>query len=169
VTAAARFAELNKPSEVALPTEVIAPVKLALVVTLPAVKPAAVPVMFVPTKVDGVPRFGVTKVGEVAKTLSPVPVLATLTTCLLALSAKAVEAVRPDSVIPGIVAFVAESKYTARSDGWVQITSFKPVTNGTKIPALLEAKTVSRLKVLPDELYVPTPTSQAPVFASTMA
>jgi hypothetical protein len=74
VKAPKRLAELNEPKEVALPTEVIAPVKLALVVTLPAVRPEAVPVMFVPTKADGVPRAGVTNVGEVAKTKEPVPV-----------------------------------------------------------------------------------------------
>lgn len=66
--------DVNEPKDVALPTEVTAPVRLALVVTLPAVRPAAVPVMFVPTKVDGVPRFGVTNVGLVAKTKAPVPV-----------------------------------------------------------------------------------------------
>jgi hypothetical protein len=49
---------------VALPVEVIGPVRLALVVTVPAVKPAAVPVTLVITPADGVPRFGVTKVGE---------------------------------------------------------------------------------------------------------
>jgi hypothetical protein len=65
---------VNEPKEVALPTEVTAPVKLALVVTLPAVKPEAVPVMFVPTKADGVPRAGVTRVGLVANTKEPVPV-----------------------------------------------------------------------------------------------
>src|SRR3989344_3659255 len=60
--------------EVALPTEVIGPVKLALVVTLPAVRPAAVPVMLVPTRAEGVPRAGVTKVGLLAKTKAPLPV-----------------------------------------------------------------------------------------------
>jgi hypothetical protein len=35
---------------------------------IPEVNPDAVPVMFVPTKADGVPKFGVTKVGEVLKT-----------------------------------------------------------------------------------------------------
>ena len=74
VRAAAKLAELNEPNEVALPTDVTAPVRLALVVTLPAVKPAAVPVMFVPTSADGVPKAGVTKVGDVAKTSAPVPV-----------------------------------------------------------------------------------------------
>ena len=59
---------------VALPTEVTSPVKLAFVVTLPAVKPEAVPVMFVPTKAVGVPSAGVTKVGLVLKTVLPVPV-----------------------------------------------------------------------------------------------
>jgi hypothetical protein len=74
VKAPARLEELNEPKDVALPTEVIAPVKFALVVTLPAVKPEAVPVMFVPTKADGVPKAGVTSVGDVANTAEPVPV-----------------------------------------------------------------------------------------------
>jgi hypothetical protein len=74
VKAPARLEELNEPKDVALPTEVTAPVKLALVVTLPAVRPDAVPVMFVPTKADGVPKAGVTRVGLVANTRAPVPV-----------------------------------------------------------------------------------------------
>ena len=74
VKAPKRLAELNEPKDVALPTEVTAPVKLALVVTLPAVRPEAVPVMFVPTKADGVPKAGVTNVGEFAKTKAPDPV-----------------------------------------------------------------------------------------------
>src|SRR3989338_3540710 len=43
---------------VALPTEVMGTVKLALVVTLPAVKPAAVPVRLVATPDAGVPKAG---------------------------------------------------------------------------------------------------------------
>ena len=42
--------------DVVFPTEVTSPARLALVVTLPAVKPEAVPVIFVPTKAMGVPR-----------------------------------------------------------------------------------------------------------------
>ena len=42
--------------------------------TLEAVKAVAVPVILVPTRADGVPRAGVTKVGLVANTLAPVPV-----------------------------------------------------------------------------------------------
>ena len=42
--------------------------------TLPAVSPDAVPVMFVPTKAEGVPSAGVTNVGLVANTAAPVPV-----------------------------------------------------------------------------------------------
>jgi hypothetical protein len=60
--------------EVAFPTDVTSPVKLAFVVTLPAVSPEAVPVMFVPTSADGVPSAGVVKVGLVANTAAPVPV-----------------------------------------------------------------------------------------------
>ena len=61
-----------------MPTDVTSPVKLALVVTLPEVRPAAVPVMFVPTKVLGVPRSGVTRTGLVDSTIFPVPVTALL-------------------------------------------------------------------------------------------
>jgi hypothetical protein len=57
------------------------------------------PVAFVKVAEDGVPRSGVVSVGLVARTLLPVPVLVTLTTFLLASSAKAVEAVRPDRVV----------------------------------------------------------------------
>lgn len=74
VKAPAKLAELNEPSTVALPVDVTAPVKFAFVVTLPAVRPEAVPVMFVPTKAEGVPNAGVTRVGEVANTKAPVPV-----------------------------------------------------------------------------------------------
>jgi hypothetical protein len=59
----------------ALPTEVASPVRLALVVTLPAVSPAAVPVIFVPTRAEGVPKAGVTRVGLVANTTAPLPVV----------------------------------------------------------------------------------------------
>ena len=65
---------MNEPKDVALPTDVTAPVRLALVVTLPAVKPEAVPVILVPTRAEGVPRAGVTKVGELANTKAPEPV-----------------------------------------------------------------------------------------------
>ena len=63
---------------VALPTDVTSPVRLAFVVTVPAVSPAAVPVMFVPTKAEGVPSAGVTSVGLVARTTLPEPVVAAL-------------------------------------------------------------------------------------------
>ncbi len=79
VKAVARLAELNEPNEVALPVLIIAPVKFALVVTVPAVNPGAVPVIFVPIRTEGVPRFGVTKVGEVEKTSEPLPVSSEIT------------------------------------------------------------------------------------------
>ena len=53
---------------VELPEEVTSPVRLALVVTVPAVNPEAVPVILVPTKAEGVPKAGVTSVGEFDKT-----------------------------------------------------------------------------------------------------
>jgi len=74
VKAAAKLADVNDPSNVAFPVDVTAPVRLALVVTFPAVSPAAVPVMFVPTKAEGVPSAGVTSIGDVANTKAPVPV-----------------------------------------------------------------------------------------------
>ena len=74
VKAVDNCADVNEPHDVAFPTEVIAPVKFALVITLPAVSPAAVPVIFVPTKAEGVPSAGVTNVGLVDRTTEPVPV-----------------------------------------------------------------------------------------------
>lgn len=94
VRAADKLAELNDPNDVALPTDVTAPVrlalvmtvaalptlvtppvKLALVVTLLAVNAVAVPVMLVPTNALGVPSAGVTSVGLVFITkVVPVPV-----------------------------------------------------------------------------------------------
>lgn len=47
----------------------------------------------------GVPKTGVVRVGEVANTLLPVPVFVTLTTFLLASSAKAVDAVKLEKVV----------------------------------------------------------------------
>ena len=69
--------------------------------------PAAVPlvfwfsvgnVQFVSVPLLGVPSAGVTSVGLVANTLLPDPVLVTDTTFLLASSASAVDAVRPEKV-----------------------------------------------------------------------
>ena len=48
--------------------------RLAFVVTLPAVNPDAVPVTLVMTPDAGVPRAGVTSVGLVANTAAPEPV-----------------------------------------------------------------------------------------------
>lgn len=45
----------------------------------PAVKPAAVPVMFVPTNADGVPRSGVMSTGDDANTSAPLPVSSEMT------------------------------------------------------------------------------------------
>ena len=59
---------------VALPVLVIGPVRLAFVVTVPAVNPAAVPVRFVATPDDGVPSAGLIRTGFVDSTVLPVPV-----------------------------------------------------------------------------------------------
>ena len=95
VVAVANCADVNEPKDVALPTEVIAPVKLALVVTLPAVSPAAVPVIFVPTKAEGVPNAGVTRVGLVANTSDPVPVSSVTAASKLALDGVAKNVATP--------------------------------------------------------------------------
>ena len=53
-----------------------APVLAVVAPTVPLMlKDVAVPVMFVPTNADGVPRAGVTKVGEFDNTTFVVPVL----------------------------------------------------------------------------------------------
>ena len=65
---------LKDPRIAALPVLVTCPVRFALVVTLPAVRPAAVPVQDVSTPAEGVPMFGVVSTGDVAKQSSPVPV-----------------------------------------------------------------------------------------------
>jgi hypothetical protein len=88
VTADARFAELGVARKVAtFAPSPLTPVEIGK------------PVAFVKVPEEGVPSAGVTSVGEVARTLLPVPVLVTLTTFLLASNAKAVEAVRPDRVV----------------------------------------------------------------------
>ena len=89
--------------EVVLPTEVTSPVRLAFVVTVPAVRPEALPVMFVPTRVEGVPRLGVTRVGDVANTRLPDPVSSVTAEARLALDGVAKKvatpAPRPDTPV----------------------------------------------------------------------
>jgi hypothetical protein len=87
VTVASKFAELGVARKVATPVpRPDTPVEIGR------------PVAFVKVALVGVPRIGVTRVGEVASTLLPEPVLVTETMFLLASNAKAVEAVKPDSV-----------------------------------------------------------------------
>ena len=138
VRAAAKLADVNDPKEAALPTDVTMPVRLALVVTVPAVKPAAVPVMFVPTRVDGVPRFGVTSVGLSDSTLLPVPV----------------EVVTP---VPPLVTGSAVPKVRALKCESASIT-FVPLTNkcifaplGTVMP--VPAAVFTRMLWPPDVLF----------------
>lgn len=53
----------------------VAFVAVVAVAALPPIdRPDAVPVMFVPTRADGVPRLGVVKVGDVDNTTLPEPV-----------------------------------------------------------------------------------------------
>lgn len=90
VKAVANASDENVPSDVLFPPEVIAPVKLAFVVTVPAVNPAAVPVIFVPINAVGVPKLGVINTGELFKTRFPVPVSSDMTAdnCADVVSAK---------------------------------------------------------------------------------
>ena len=61
--------------ELAVMAVFVALVAVVAVAALPPIdRPDAVPVMFVPTKADGVPKLGVVRVGEVAKTTFPEPV-----------------------------------------------------------------------------------------------
>lgn len=104
-------------NDVALPIEVTTPVRLALVVTLPAVSPEAVPVMFVPTKADGVPRAGVTKVGLVAKTTEPEPV-----DVVLPVPPLAIGKADPDKPIASVPLVVIGEPVTDRKAGTVAAT-----------------------------------------------
>ena len=63
--AADNCAEVKAPNTAAFPTEVTWPVKLALVVTFPAVNPEAVPVKLVATPDAGVPSAGVVDQGSI--------------------------------------------------------------------------------------------------------
>ena len=114
---------------VAFPTLVTSPVRFALVVTLPAVRFAAVPLMFVPTSADGVPRAGVTKVGEVAKTNAPLPVSSLITPAssadVVAAKAESLSVVTTSVLLAGIVVpfrivvLLDESVVAATVDGLV--------------------------------------------------
>jgi hypothetical protein len=66
------------PARLVAVVAVVADVAVVAVVAVaafpPIFKPAAVPVMFVPTNAEGVPKAGVTNEGEFDKTTFPVPV-----------------------------------------------------------------------------------------------
>ena len=85
--------------DVALPTLVIGPVRFAFVVTVPAVSPEAVPVALVATNVDGVPRSGVTSVGDVPNTSKPDPVSSEITPA----NSADVVAAKADRLLPVVV------------------------------------------------------------------
>jgi len=102
VMADARLAELGVARKVAMPVpRPDTPVEIGK------------PVAFVKVPEEGVPSAGVTSVGEVARTLLPVPVLVTLTKFLLASSARAVEAVNPLWVVVPVVLSVVNAPAAA--------------------------------------------------------
>src|ERR1700761_1109419 len=55
-----------------------------------------------------------------------------------------------------------------KSAGRSEKTSLVPAANETAEPALLLARITSRLRVVPELVYVPIPTSQAPFVVSEM-
>ena len=112
---------------------------MALVVTVselpPIERPEAYPVMLVPTRAVGVPRAGVTRVGLVARTLSPVPELATLIRLSEASVATADEAVSPDTLAPDIEMTPASSNVA------VEFLIIRPVVPSNLVIALSVAPT----------------------------
>ena len=68
-----------------------------------------------------------------------------------------------------VTADPAASKYTARSAGYVTNTSLEPALKETLLPPALDSRIVVRVSVGPAVVYVPIPTSQSPVIASTAA
>jgi hypothetical protein len=158
VKAANKLAEVNDPSDVAFPTLVTAPVKLALVVTEPAVRPAAVPVMFVPTNALGVPRAGVTSVGLVANTSDPVPVSSDTAVAKLAEDgvAKKVATPAPKPLTPVLigkpVAFVKVADVGVPNTG---VTNVGDVSKATTVPVPVVVYDVPQAD--PVELGMPAP------------
>jgi hypothetical protein len=63
--------------------------------------------------------------------------------------------------VPNPVALPDASRLTDLPAGYVQNTSLVPAEKVTKLPLLLEANTVSRESVVPEEVYVPMPTSHS--------
>jgi hypothetical protein len=82
------------------------------------------------------------------------------------------------SIVPAVIAvpepsvlFVkvcAVSLSTDLSAGYVTNTSFVPAAKLTAVPPVLDSKIVFLAKVVPEAVYVPIPTSHAPVAASTI-
>ncbi len=105
----------------------VAVVAVVAVVADPAVSPEAVPVILVPTRVVGVPRFGLVRVGEVEKTTFVEPVV-------------------PETVVPAIFATVVA---TAPAE---VVTS--PVSAGklvaARVPVISDPETSTA-----DELRIP--------------
>jgi len=139
-----------------LPELVTSPVISALVVTVPAVKFAAVPEILVPTNALGVPKAGVTKVGEVAKTTLPKPVMpepaefkaaptetpaAEVLATVLAVPAVKLAAV-PDILVPTNALGVPKAGATKVGDE-DKTTAPDPVTVPAVLPAVAEVKAVA--------------------------
>jgi hypothetical protein len=182
VNAPANWDDVKDPKDVALPTEVTAPVRLALVVTLPAVKLAAVPVMFVPTRTEGVPKLGVTSVGEVDNTVLPAPVEVVVPVPPLE-TAKvparvtapevAVEGVKPvvpalNELTPAAVALIWLMTYAVVASCVVFVPTVAVGAVGVPVRSGLMERTV---EPVPVEVVVPVPpraTDKVPVVPATI-
>jgi hypothetical protein len=145
-------------------SEVNAPVDGVEASTVPLIFIEAVPVKFVTTPLLGVPRAGVTSVGLVFKTLLPVPVLATLTTFLLASSASAVEAVSPAKLVtPDVVSVV-----NAPVDGVDAPTVVALMAALSIVPPLMSAVAATRLATVSALIWSTASTTFVPSQRSTM-
>jgi hypothetical protein len=108
--------------------------------------------MFVPTKVEGVPKLGVTKTGDVAKTSAPEPVSFVTAAAKFALVGVAKKAGMPVPRPDAAVTKPALSKYTDFPAGYVQKTSLTPAEKLTSASELLDARTVFRAREVPDKV-----------------
>ena len=140
-----------------------------MVVTLPAVKPDAVPVIFVPINAEGVPKAGVTSVGLVANTLAPLPVSSVKAAAKLAEEgvAKNVATFAPKPLTPVLigspVALVKVAEVGVPKTGVIKVglvesttepvpvetvTPVPPFTTGS-VPVTLVAKLTNVVDVVP--------------------
>jgi hypothetical protein len=74
----------------------------------------------------------------------------------------------PESFVSSETAVGMSSENAAFSAGYVEKTNFVPVWRSTALPLLDDSKIVSRLRVVPEAVYVPRPTSHSLFVVSTI-